>query len=319
MIQAQAFFNEMLRQYPKLNTPAVIDALYTFTHELVRKSTTALNTVPSEDTETKALTFTDKNNSEIARISFTQYANANTGINFVLGEHIFTIKISDEGHIDLRSSYPLCGFSQVSDEVATTEYVIRCAEHYDAILENALKEYIAEAVSDLESELKQYSDDKDNALKAELKAYVDNKITALTEELAIWKNSIVDEINSLVNGIGTSSFAIQFGSLNKLFQTAKSEFTYTPSTNGFITLGWDRETAHLYMWINDVLQTGTHQYIGEYVNKGTGEIPITFPLKAGVKYKWMTCHRDSSPGTGGVNRLYYGFWTTIAVKVTAGS
>lgn len=312
MIQAQAFFDEMLRQYPKLNTPAVIDALYTFTHELVRKSTTALNTVPSEDTETRALTFKDKNDTEIAHISFTQYANANIGINFVLGEHTFTIKVSDEGHIDLRSSYPLCGFSQVSDEVATTEYVIRCAEHYDAILENALKEYVADALNDFEDEIKQYSDDKDNALRIELKAYTDNKVNTLRNEFLTWKNEIIASINDAIGGISTPTVAVEFGNLKALFQSRKSEYTYTPSTNGILVLGWDRTEKNLFWWVNDVQQTGANPHIGEYVHKGTGEVPCTFALKAGVKYKWQTA---DDPNSGLGNNLEYAFWTPITIKL----
>lgn len=305
MIQAQAFFDEMLRQYPKLNTPAVIDAIYTFTHELVRKSTTALNTVPSEDTETRALTFTDKNGTEIAHISFTQYANANIGINFVLGEHTFTIKVSDEGHIDLRSSYPLSGFTTGTDEVATTEYVIRCAEHYDAILENALKEYIADALNDFEDELKQYSDDKDSALRTELKAYTDNKVSALRNEFLTWKNEIIASINDAIGGISTPSVAIEFGKFTALFTSSKRDWSYTPSTNGILMLGWDRDSSGtLHFYVDGVEKTGEHDYFGDHVNKGTGDVPITFPLKSGITYRW-TCEEG----------LSYGYWTSITVKL----
>lgn len=286
MIQAQAFFDEMLRQYPKLNTPAVIDALYTFTHELVRKSTTALNTVPSEDTETKALTFTDKNNTEIAHISFTQYANANIGINFVLGEHTFTIKMSDEGHIDLRSSYPLCGFSQVSDEVATTEYVIRCAEHYDAILENTLKEYVAEAISDLETELKQYSDDKDDALRLELKAYTDNAIASLRNEFTSWRTEMLGIIDNAIEELNASiatSITPRIGKYKivKSSEDGIDNYTYTASTSGFLMFfAYGRYTASLDIGDKEI----TDEFVGSD-GYGRRRRPVLLPVSSGSEYK----------------------------------
>lgn len=286
MIQAQAFFDEMLRQYPKLNTPAVIDALYTFTHELVRKSTIALNTVPSEDTETKALSFVDKNNSEIANISFTQYANANIGINFVLGEHTFTIKISDEGHIDLRSSYPLCGFSQISDEVATTEYVIRCAEHYDAILENALKEYIAESLNDFEEELKLYSDVKDSALKVELKAYIDANISALRREFTSWKEEMLGIIDNAIEELNSSiatSITPKIGKykLVKSSEDGIDNYTYTASTSGFLMFfAYGRYTASLEIGDKEI----TDEFVGSD-GYGRRRRPVLLPVSSGSSYK----------------------------------
>ena len=286
MIQAQAFFDDMLKKYPKLDTPAVIDALYTFTHELIRKSNTALNTVPSEDTETKALTFTDKNNTEIAHISFTQYANANIGINFVLGEHTFTIKVSDEGHIDLRSSYPLCGFSQVSDEVATTEYVIRCAEHYDAILENALKEYIAEALNDFEDELKQYSDEKDAALKVDLKAYVDVSMAALRREFTSWKNEMLGIIDNAIEKLNASiatSITPRIGKY-KIVKSSKDgidNYTYTASTSGFLMF-------FAYGRYDASLEIGDKEITDEFVSSdgyGRRRRPVLLPVSSGSEYK----------------------------------
>lgn len=286
MIQAQAFFDEMLRQYPKLNSPAVINALYTFTNELVRKSNTALNTVPSEDTETRALTFTDKNNTEIAHISFTQYANANIGINFVLGEHTFTIKVSDEGHIDLRSSYPLCGFSQVSDEVATTEYVIRCAEHYDAILENALKEYIADALNDFEDELKLYSDEKDAALKVDLKAYVDVSMAALRREFTSWKNEMLGIINNAIEELNASiatSITPRIGKY-KIVKSSKDgidNYTYTASTSGFLMFfAYGKYTASLKIGDKEI----TDGFVGSD-GYGTRRRPVLLPVSSGSEYK----------------------------------
>ena len=286
MIQAQAFFDDMLKKYPKLDTPAVIDALYTFTHELIRKSNTALNTVPSEDTETKALTFTDKNNTEIAHISFTQYANANIGINFVLGEHTFTIKVSDEGHIDLRSSYPLCGFSQVSDEVATTEYVIRCAEHYDAILENALKEYIAEALNDFEDELKLYSDEKDAALKVDLKAYVDVSMAALRREFTSWKNEMLGIIDNAIEKLNASiatSITPRIGKY-KIVKSSKDgidNYTYTASTSGFLMF-------FAYGRYDASLEIGDKEITDEFVSSdgyGRRRRPVLLPVSSGSEYK----------------------------------
>lgn len=311
-IQAQSFFNRMLLRYPKIDTPEIISAGWTFDQTLTRKSTTVSYTTPPEDTSEDMLVYRDKDNNIIGSISFTQYADGNVGVNFKLGEHTYTIRISDEGHIGLRSSYPLCGFISGTDEVATAEYVIDCSKANDEILENSLKEYTQRAINDTETELKQYSDDKDNALKVELKDYTDNKISTLRSELTAWKNGIIATIHDALSGISDPTVAIEFGTLRALFQSSRSEYVYTPSTNGILILGWDRDGKSLYWWVNDVQQTGANPYIGEWVNKGTGEIPCTFALKAGVKYKWQSA---DNPNSGLSNNLKYAFWTSVSARL----
>lgn len=285
MIQAQAFFDEMLRQYPKLNVPALIDALYTFTHELERKSTTALNTVPSEDTETKALTFVDKNDSEIARISFTQYANANIGINFVLGEHTFTIKISDEGHIDLRSSFPLCGFSNGTDEVATAEYVINCSKANDEILENSLKEFIESTSSDLT--------DYVNNKVADLKDYVDGKIAEvnqnivdtaamLTATMKQWVKSYVPTYieNNTINYI----YNAKFGPWETIVGTEGGigdEWTWSSGARNGLLMFRVRGHVNNDLYINDTKKSRLYDGDGQ----GRRTVLLTIPVKSQTKYR----------------------------------
>lgn len=178
-VQAQSFFNRMLLRYPKIDTPEIISAGWTFDQTLTRKSTTVSYATPSEDTSEDMLVYRDKNNNIIGSISFTQYANGNVGVNFKLGEHTYTIRISDEGHIGLRSSYPLCGFVSGTDEVATAEYVINCSKANDELLENSLKEFINSSLSDLETSFKDYVDNKD----ADRKDYIDRKYADLLDEI----------------------------------------------------------------------------------------------------------------------------------------
>ena len=52
------------------------------------------------------------------------------------------------------------------------------------------------------------------------------------------------------------------------------------------------------------MKGNSYDYIGEYVNKGTGVFPVTFALKAGVEYEWKA---DDG--------ITYVFWTPLTFQV----
>lgn len=238
-VQAQSFFNRMLLRYPKIDTPEIISAGWTFDQTLTRKSTTVSYTTPSEDTSEDMLVYRDKNNNIIGSISFTQYADGNVGVNFKLGEHTYTIRISDEGHIDLRSSYPLCGFISGTDEVATAEYVIDCSKANNELLENSLKEFINSGLSDLETSLKDYVDNKD----ADRKDYIDNKYADLLDEIhrsearmQLWVKNYVEQKTDTSTDLQT---AVNEAISNRI----ASGFLWSINSIGCLRLVYIRETA----------------------------------------------------------------------------
>ena len=52
------------------------------------------------------------------------------------------------------------------------------------------------------------------------------------------------------------------------------------------------------------MKGNSYDYIGEYVNKGSGVFPITFALKANVEYEWKA--------DDGIN---YVFWTPLTFSI----
>lgn len=220
-VQAQSFFNRMLMRYPKMDTPEIISAGWVFDQTLTRKSTTVSYATPPEDTSEDMLVYRDKNNNIIGSIAFTQYPNGNVGINFKLGEHTYTIKISDEGHIDLRSSYPLCGFISGTDEVATTDYVIDCSQANDEILENSLKEFIETVSNNLTGYVDNQIDD--------LKDYVDSKITEVNQNIADTAETLTNSLKQWVR-----NYVEQETGTSTDLQTAVNEAISNRIASGFL-------------------------------------------------------------------------------------
>jgi hypothetical protein len=229
----------MLLRYPKIDTPEIISAGWTFDQTLTRKSTTVSYATPPEDTSEDMLVYRDKDNNIIGSISFTQYADGNVGVNFKLGEHTYTIRISDEGHIDLRSSYPLCGFVSGTDEVATAEYVIDCSKANDEILESSLKEFINTGLADLETSLKNYTDTK----VADLKDYVDAKVQLILQDImherAIMKQWVKDYVEQKTNISTDLQTAVNEAISNHI----ASGFLWSINSIGCLRLVYIRESS----------------------------------------------------------------------------
>ena len=119
MIPFNSYFKNILAKYPRLDNDEIISGIYTFLNTIKIKHPNAhVGIYPSTDTTYHKVSILDENNSILGDISFKAYANGNYGIVFSLNNREFAIKVSDEGHIDLRCDYPLCGFNTGTDEVA---------------------------------------------------------------------------------------------------------------------------------------------------------------------------------------------------------
>ena len=159
MIPFKSYMEQILKEYPKLNQEEVITGLYTFINTIkIKHPDAVLANIPSKDTTYHQFEFVDANNATIGSISFKRYSNANDGIVFNLNGKEFAIKVSDEGHIDLRSSYPLCGFVEGTDEVATTKYVLDAVEYKASLINTSIMEYITSALNDLSADVNQRID-----------------------------------------------------------------------------------------------------------------------------------------------------------------
>lgn len=150
MISFESYMKKILEKYPRLDKEEIITGLYTFINSIKIKHPNAIVDVhPSTDTTYQEILFTDANNATIASISFKKYSNANDGIVFKLKDKEFAIKVSDEGHLDLRCDYPLCGFNTGSDEVANTNYVLDAINYNGNLIQTALIEYLDNSLSSI--------------------------------------------------------------------------------------------------------------------------------------------------------------------------
>ena len=103
MIPFNSYIKNILAKYPRLDNDEVISGIYTFLNTIKIKHPNAhLGTYPSTDTTYHKVSILDENNRILGDISFKAYANGNYGIVFSLNNREFAIKVSDEGHIDLR-------------------------------------------------------------------------------------------------------------------------------------------------------------------------------------------------------------------------
>ena len=147
MIPFNSYFKNILAKYPRLDNDEVISGIYTFLNTIKIKHPNAhLGTYPSIDTTYHKVSILDENNSILGDISFKAYANGNYGIVFSLNNREFAIKVSDEGHIDLRCDYPLCGFNTGTDEVANTKYVLDAIDYKSGLLNNSIIEYVQDSL-----------------------------------------------------------------------------------------------------------------------------------------------------------------------------
>ena len=163
MIPFNSYFKNILAKYPRLDNDEVISGIYTFLNTIKIKHPNAhLGTYPSTDTTYHKVSILDENNRILGDISFKAYANGNYGIVFSLNNREFAIKVSDEGHIDLRCDYPLCDFNTGTDEVANTKYVLDAIDYKNDLLNNSIREYINQRIADAIAQVKADIDNDDN-------------------------------------------------------------------------------------------------------------------------------------------------------------
>lgn len=143
MIPFNSYFKTILAKYPRLDKPEIIEGVYTFVNNIkIRHKDAHVNVYPSTDTSYHTVSILDASDRLLGDISFKAYSNGNLGIVFHLNNREFAIKVSDEGHIDLRCDYPLCGFTEGTDEVANTKYVLDAIENKSHLLHTAILDYV---------------------------------------------------------------------------------------------------------------------------------------------------------------------------------
>lgn len=169
MIPFESYMKKILEQYPRLDKEEIITGLYTFINSIKIKHPNAIVDVhPSTDTTYQEILFTDANNATLASISFKKYPNANDGIVFKLKDKEFAIKVSDEGHIDLRCDYPLCGFNNGTDEVANTKYVLDAISYNGSLIQSSLTEFLVSQLASLSDDINQRIADAIANIKTEI-------------------------------------------------------------------------------------------------------------------------------------------------------
>ena len=169
MIPFNSYFKNILAKYPRLDNDEVISGIYTFLNTIKIKHPNAhVGTYPSIDTTYHKVSILDENNRILGDISFKAYTNGNYGIVFSLNNREFAIKVSDEGHIDLRCDYPLCGFNTGTDEVANTKYVLDAIDYKNNLLQASLTEFIVTELDSLNTDINQRIADAIAQVKAEI-------------------------------------------------------------------------------------------------------------------------------------------------------
>lgn len=169
MIPIKTYLENLLKQYARLDKEEIVTGLYTFINSIkIKHPNASVEVVPSTDTTYQEILFTDANNATIASISFKKYSNANDGIVFNLNGKEFAIKISDEGHIDLRCDYPLCGFNNGTDEVANTKYVLDAITYNGSLIQSSLTEFLVSQLASLSNDINQRISDAVSNIKTEI-------------------------------------------------------------------------------------------------------------------------------------------------------
>ena len=158
MIPFESYMKKILEKYPRLDKEEIITGLYTFINSIKIKHPNAIVDVhPSTDTTYQEILFTDANNATLASISFKKYSNANDGIVFKLKDKEFAIKVSDEGHLDLRCDYPLCGFNNGSlIQSSLTEFLVTELDSLNTDINQRIADAIAQVKANITNEYIQY-------------------------------------------------------------------------------------------------------------------------------------------------------------------
>lgn len=169
MIPFNSYFKNILAKYPRLDNDEIISGIYTFINTIKIKHPNAhVGTYPSTDTTYHKVSILDENNSILGDISFKAYSNGNYGIVFSLNNREFAIKVSDEGHIDLRCDYPLCGFNNGTDEVANTNYVLDAVNYKGNLIQSSLTEFLVAELDSLNTDINQRIADAIAQVKADI-------------------------------------------------------------------------------------------------------------------------------------------------------
>lgn len=156
MIPIKTYLENILKHYARLDKEEIVTGLYTFINSIkIKHPNASVEVVPSTDTTYQEILFTDANNATLASIAFKKYSNANDGIVFNLNGKEFAIKVSDEGHIDLRCDYPLCGFNNGTDEVANTKYVLDAISYNGSLIQSSLTEFLVSQLASLSDDINQ--------------------------------------------------------------------------------------------------------------------------------------------------------------------
>lgn len=249
-----------------------------------------------------AVTFADNNNAVVGSVCATYSNTEAKGMYFKTGQGKLGLEKTDEGEYVTHSPEPKDGAG--NDQIVTTGYLLDCISELD--IDALLRRLVAleNQVTALEDNLLQHIPTIDqvisyNSLNPATSKAIFNFVTNLYNGLQQQINTKIREAiqESLISNFG-------FGKMQVLFKTTRKTFEYTPTESGILVLGWFREDANLYFKQNDKNMEGAHNYIGEWVRKGTGDCPITFPLKQGVKYAW-SCESG----------LNYAFWSPITFQV----
>jgi hypothetical protein len=251
------------------------------------------------------VTFADNNNATVGSVCATYSNTEAKGIYLKVSQGKLGIEKTDEGKYVTYAPAP--DEDGGNNQIVTTGYV-----------NEALSE-LTQDTGDLKARLTQ-AEARITALETQLTGLdlsLDSAVTAAGSKpvkgsgIHSFVTGLIDEVNrnlndaikdALENNIITS---INFAKTKILSKDRKTTFTYTPEEAGIIVIGWHRAGHNLYFKQDGKEMKGnSYDYIGEYVNKGTGVFPVTFALKAGVEYEWKA---DDG--------ITYVFWTPLTFQV----
>ena len=253
-----------------------------------------------------AVTFADNNNAVVGSVCATYSNTEAKGMYLKVSQGKLGIEKTDEGEYVTKSPEPKDGAG--NDQIVTTGYLLDCISELD--IDALLRRIVAleNQVSSLTDNLLQYIPTIDqvityNSLNPVTSKAIFNFVTNLYNGL---QQQIDDKVQrALRDAVDNNVTLINFAKTQILSKDHKTTFTYTPTEPGIIVLGWHRAGHNLYFKQDGKEMKGnSYDYIGEYVNKGTGVFPVTFALKAGVEYEWKA--------DDGIN---YVFWTPLTFQV----
>ena len=252
-----------------------------------------------------AVTFADNNNAVVGSVCATYSNTEAKGMYLKVSQSKLGIEKTDEGKYVTYAPAP--DEDGGNNQIVTTGYINEALS--DLTQDSGdLKARLTQAearITALETQLSGLDLSMDstvtaNGTKPVKGSGIHSFVTGLIDELNRNLNDAIKD--ALENNIITS---INFAKTKILSKDRKTTFTYTPEEAGIIVIGWHRAGHNLYFKQNDIEMKGnSYDYIGEYVNKGTGVFPVTFALKAGVKYEWKA---DDG--------ITYVFWTPLTFQV----